>query len=279
MSARLLSTELRRFFARRAIILGLLGVVLLVVLVNAIQLARSTTAVASAHTVQTSLPGQVTMFSPGYDRRIHVAATFEQTISGAGIALTLLVAFLASTYIAADYGTSLATQLLFEPRRRVVYVTKAVAAAIGCAMVTVVVLLWCGILQYAGSALRGISTGVDAAWVGHRLGDIARAAAASAMMAVLAFAIGAVTRRTAAAIGVLFGLLVAMQFLRATKWTRAIGRIVPVNAIWGVADGKLVGNDHFIGLHTLSGAVAVGLAWVAGLTVLGAVWFARREIR
>jgi hypothetical protein len=210
------------------------------------------------------------------DRRIDIARTFAGTVRGTGIALTLLVAFLSATFVAADFGTSIATQLLFEPRRRRVYITKTIAVAAGCAMVAVIVLLWCGLLQYAGSSLRGISSGIDATWLRHRAGDIGRAVAASAMMAVIAFAIGVVTRRTAAAVGALFGLLIALQFLRHTL--RSVGRVLPVNAIWALAYG-IPERNAFLGLHTLAGATAIGLAWVVGVTIAGAAWFTRREIR
>jgi hypothetical protein len=143
----------------------------------------------------------------------------------------------------------------------------------------VLVLLWCGALQYVGAATRGVTTGVDGTWLVHRAGDIGRAAGAVAMMAVLAFAIGAVTRRTAGAIAVLFGLLVAMGPLHARGWPRAIGRVVPVNAIWAIAHGRLEQHSEaFLGLH-MARAVVTGAAWVIGLTVLGTMWFARREIR
>ena len=94
------------------------------------------------------------------------------------------------------------------------------------------------------------------------------------MMAVIAFAIGVVTRKTAAAIGTLFGLLIALQFLRHTL--RTLGRVAPVNAIWALADGLPDRSDAFLGLHTIAGAAAIGIAWVVGITIVGAAWFAGR---
>ena len=157
------------------------------------------------------------------------------------------------------------------------YITKTVAVAIGCAAVALVVLLWCGLLQYAGSSLRGTTTGVNATWLTNRAGDIGRAVAGSAMMAAIVFAIGAVTRKTAAAVGTLFGLLIALQFVR--RNFRTVGRLSPVNAIWAFVDGLRTHDDAFVGLHTLAGALVIGLVWVAVVTVVGGAWFARREIR
>jgi hypothetical protein len=267
VSVRLLRVELRRFFARRAIIVSLLTMLLLALVVNVVQLARSKITVVSA--------GPVTGIVQ--DRRLDIARTFSGTVLGVGIALTLVVAFLSASFVAADFGTSIATQLVFEPRRWRVYVTKTVAVAIGCAVVTLVVLVWCGLLQYLGSSLRGITTGVNGAWFRNRAGDIGRAVAGSAMMAAIAFAIGAVTRKTAAAVGTLFGLLIALQFVHHTF--RVLGRLSPVNAIWAFVDGLRTRTDAFVGLHTLLGALVIGLVWVAIVTVVGGAWFERREIR
>jgi hypothetical protein len=319
----LLRTELRRFFARRAIVWALFGALLLALIVNAVQLARSTADVTYVRVqaeqsvfdecggrgTHAGLPVLATGNCPflnsfafndsggggvigppnggalrdayieqGIDRRIDVAANFSDTVRGVGIALTLLVAFFAATFVAADFGTSLATQLLFDPRRKRVYLTKTLAVAVGCFVVAAVVLVWCGLLDVAGSELGGIRGGIEGCWLEHRAGDIGRAAGASAMMAVLAFAIAAVTKRTAAAIGVLFGLVIATGFLNKNGWPRAVGRIIPVDAIWAVADGKLRANGY-LGIHTMGRAVVTGLAWVVVASVLGAGWFARREIR
>ncbi|HEY1740402.1 MAG TPA: hypothetical protein VGI86_16940 [Acidimicrobiia bacterium] len=234
MSLRLLRVELRRFFARRAIVVSLLTALLLALVVNIVQLARSARTVVSV--------GPVTGLVQ--DRRIDIARTFSGTVLGVGIALTLLVAFLSATFVAADFGTSIATQLVFEPRRWRVYLTKTLAVAIGCAVVAFIVLVWCGALQYAGSSMRGITTGVNGAWLRNRAGDIGRAVAGSAMMAAIAFAIGAVTRKTAAAVGTLFGLLIALQFVR--RNFRTVGRLSPVNAVWAFVDGLRTRNDDFV---------------------------------
>ncbi len=314
MNARLVRTELRRFFARRAIVAALVGALLLAVAVNIALVARSRNDVTYTRTsvepsvveqcrdgthnglpvvgsrcgsgffgttpATTNEPSLTAAYvASGSDHRLSVARTFADTVRGVGFSLTLLVAFLAATFVAADFGTSMATQLLFEPRRRHVYVAKTVAAALGCFAIAVIVLVSCGVLQYAGSAMRGSTAGVDGAWLAHRAGDIGRVAGACAIMAVVAFFLAAVTRRTAGAIGVLFGLIVAMQFLHVRPWTRAIARVVPVNAVWAVVDGQFDFRDRYIGLHTMAGAVTIGVAWVLATTVLGAAWFARREIR
>jgi ABC-2 type transport system permease protein len=314
VSLRLWWVETRRFWARRAIVLGLLAALLLALIVNVVQVARSTADISysrqqvPAEVVQGCRQGtyqglpivpdnchvsfgqagppvtsSTTQFVDAYvivgtDRRIRVAQTFPGTVRGVGIALTLLIAFLAATFVAADFGTSIGTQLLFEPRRRRMYVTKTLAVACNCFVVAVIVLVWCGLLQYAGASLRGITTGVDGTWLLHRAGDIGRASAASALMAVLAFAIGVVTRKTAAAIGTLFGLLIALQFLRHTF--RTAGRITPVNAIWALADGEPARHSEaFLGLHTAAGAAAIAVAWAVAVTIAGALWFQGREIR
>ena len=88
-------------------------------------------------------PGPVERFfvAEHRDRRIRVGAHLEGTIRGVGIVLVLLSMVLAASFLAADFGTSLSTQLTFEPRRIRLYVTKCVAAALATATLAIVVLL------------------------------------------------------------------------------------------------------------------------------------------
>jgi hypothetical protein len=310
----LVGTELRRFELRRAMrwMLGL-GL-LLALIVNVVQLSRSAEHLAYTRAiVPGTLPASCTTGTHNglpvverrcaeragvfrakgpdirpnevyvrvpVDRRVRVGRTFEETIRGLGIGLVLYGVLLGSTFLAAEFGAAgLSTQLLFEPRRVWLYVAKAIAVFLGAAISAAIIIVWCGLLQYVASALRGSTAGVDAGWLGDRAMDVLRAAAACGMGAVCATAVASVARRTVVAVGIFFGLVVGTGFLGNTSWGKPLARVSPMNTLFGVGFGDLHSPDGFFGLRTLTGAVTISLAWVVGLSVVGAWWFQRREVR
>ncbi len=283
---RLVGTELRRFFARRTV-RGLLAFALgLVAFINVVQFARAGTTPATApQSVTFSNPGSepVSPFvtSEPQDRRPKVGGTFEGTIRGVNMALVVLAFVAGATLLAADYGASLGTQLIFEPRRVRLFAAKWLAAGIGAALLTLAVLTAAGAAQWVISAARGSTAGVDAAWLGHRAVDELRGAGACALAAMLALAVSAFTRRTVGTVAALFGALIAVRFLLAVSWGRTVVRLSPTNALWGVAYGRFESKnvDFFGGLHTMAGAWFLTLVWAAATLVAGAWWFTRQEIR
>jgi ABC-2 type transport system permease protein len=311
---RLLATELRRFSCRRAV-RWLVGLGLLVALViNVVQLVRSEETVTYRRQEVPSVPATCragereglpvidqdclnreggfftyvpnqdaptpVLFADRRDRQVRIGRTFVDTIAGMGVALSLLGVLLGSTFLAAEFGASgFGTQLLFEPRRWLLYAAKVAAVAVGCALVAVLLIAWTGLGQYVASALRGSTDGVDGAWLVDRAGNTARAAAACALGGVCALAVGAVARRTVVAVGVFFGLVIATGFLINTSWGRPLGRNSPMNGIFAVGSGDFSNADNWAGLASLGGALLVAGAWALGLSVLAAWWLSRSEIR
>ena len=310
---RLVATELRRFGRRRAI-RWLTGLCLLLALVvNGIQLARSEEGTRYSEVFLVRVPEQCragehdgapvvdpacldreglfldapagtrparAFFAEPSDRRVRVGRTFRDTISGVGVALTLLGILIGATFLAAEFGAAgFGTQLLFEPRRWLLYAAKVAAVALGCAAIAVLVVAWTGLGQYLASALRGSTAGVDAGWLVDRAGNTGRVAAACALAAVCALAVGALARRTVVAVGIFFGAVIATSFLVNTSWGRPFGRISPMNGLFALAVGSFDGSDDFAGLHTAAGALVIALAWAIGLSVLAAWWLSRSESR
>ncbi|MBV9952470.1 MAG: hypothetical protein JO291_11000 [Acidimicrobiia bacterium] len=280
----LVATELRRFELRRAVrwmvVLGLL----IVVVVNVVQLARSEVSAASAtseHIVQgPNGPVPVRIAHDAEDRRVRVGRTFEQTIRGLGIGLVMFGVLLGSTFIAAEFGASgLSTQLIFEPRRVRLYVAKTLAVFIGAAVSAAIIIVWAGLLQLLVSALRGSTAGVDAGWLGERATDVVRASSACGLGAVCATAVASIARRTVVAVGVLYGLTAGTGFLGGVTWGEPLARVSPMNTLFGMGYGDLNDPEGFFGLRTLTGAVTISLVWVLVVSVIGAWWFERREIR
>jgi hypothetical protein len=311
---RLVGTELRRFSRRRAV-RWLVGLgLLLALVVNVLQLARSSETTTYRRELLPGLPDTcgagereglpvidqgclqrsggsfryelgpgepvTVLLADREDRRVRVGRTFGDTVAGMGVALSLLGVLVGSTFLAAEFGAAgFGTQLLFEPRRRLLYAAKVAAVALGCALVAVLLVAWTGLGQLAASALRGSTAGVDGGWLVDRSGDTARAAGACALAGVCALAVGAVARRTVVAVGVFFGLVIATGFLINTSWGRPLGRNSPMNGIFAVGNGDFSNPDTWAGLASLGGAVLVAAAWAVGLSVLAGWWLSRAEVR
>jgi ABC-2 type transport system permease protein len=312
---RLVGTELRRFTLRRAV-RWLVGLSLLLALViNGVQLARSSEGTTYQRAQLPTLPtdcrtgehdglpvidqscleqGNGVLVEPGSvngkpadvyfaspaDHRVRAGRTFEDTIAGMGIALALLGVLIGSSFLAAEFGASgFGTQLLFEPRRWRLYGAKVAAVAIGCGVVAVLLVAWTGLGQLVASALRGSTAGVDAGWLLDRAGNTSRTVAACALAAVCALAVGALARRTVVAVGIFFGVVIATGFLINTSWGRPIAKLSPMNGIFAVASGDFSNPDTWGGLHTIAGALLVAGAWALGLSVVAGWWLSRAEIR
>jgi hypothetical protein len=256
---------------------------LIAVVVNVVQLARSEVTTASrGDVIQVGPDGteRVPLPDEVRDRRVAVGRTFEQTIRGLGIGLAMFGVLLGSTFLAAEFGAAgLSTQLLFEPRRVRLYAAKALAVFLGAALGAALIIVWCGLLQYVASALRGSTAGIDAGWLGDRAGDVFRASAACGMAAVCATAVASIARRTVVAVGFFFGLSIGTGFLGGTSWGKPLARVSPMNTLFGMGFGDLSDPEGFFGLRTLTGAVVISLVWIVGLSIVAAWWFQRREIR
>jgi hypothetical protein len=316
---RLVDTELRRFQARRAVRWLVALCLLVALIVNVVQLVRSSDTAsyergeifgqlpaacrigtrdglpladlgclerAGVGGLGIGVPDQHTPESTKvvvrvpHDRELQVGRTFEGTIRGLGMALTLLGVLLGSTFLAAEFGSAgLSTQLLFEPRRVRLYLAKAAGVFVGAALCAVIVIVWAGVLQVAGSAIRGSTSGVDAGWLMARLADTARVAAVCGLAGICAVAVGSLARRTVVAVGVFFGLVIATGFLAGVSWGKPLGRLSPMNALFAVGFADLSDPDAFIGLRTLGGAVFLALVWGTALSIVGGWWFVRREVR
>jgi hypothetical protein len=314
---RLVDTELRRFQARRAVRWLVALCLLIGLIVNVVQLARSSPStsyqrgdvfgevpaacrvgtrdglpVADLHCLERSGKGfgigghtdspkvSAVVVRSFHDRTVRVGRTFEETIRGLGIAFALLGVLLGSTFLAAEFGSAgLSTQLLFEPRRARLYLAKAAGVFVGCAMCAVLIVAWVGLLQFAASAMRGSTNGVDAGWLAARLADTGRVAAACGLAGVCALAVGSLARRTVVAVGVFFGVVIATGFLGGVAWGKPLARVSPMNALFAMGFADLSDPEAFIGLRTLGGAVFLAFVWATALSIAGGWWFVRREVR
>jgi hypothetical protein len=297
----LFSAELRRFFSRRVMRAAFAFGIALSTLVIVIITVRSDVRNASQNGKQfvcTSTPqgapatispdGQLppNCFAQGTqvvirrDRRLKIHDNFSETVKGTGVAMVFVAFVIGASFVGAEFGAgSLSTQLLFEPRRVRVVAIKAIAVGIGLAVLATALLLYIGLLQWAGSSLRGVVNGLDGAWFAARAGDVGRVASAVALAGVAAYAITVVARRTVAAVA---GLLIvgwASAIIGQFHNWRWVAKYNPATAfIAMVVDVSRRGNDGGDAL-AVRGATISACAWAVGLTVVAAIIFSRREVR
>jgi hypothetical protein len=292
---RLLLTELRRFWARRAVrwlIALALGIIALAMVITAVNskvknngsfvttcttLATPTAPGATPAPPDFSGPGCVTTASGTVDNRFDLEHDLRDAIAGTGVAFLLLAILFGTTFIGADYaGGSLPGQLTFEPRRTFMYLTKAVAVTIATVLITIFLLLVvCGALAGVAQA-RGIVGDTGGTWLWHRFADIARVAAVCGVAGAIGFAITTVARRSVVAV-VAF---LAFAFILEPALTHAIGFFqgkTPVIALIATTLDDF--TDAPEGVTTLAGSVLVGGLWAAALLLIGGMVFARREVR
>jgi hypothetical protein len=316
---RLFIAEQRRFWARDAA-RWLVGLALaLVTLINGIQISRSTERLERSSGAVSEVPSQCVtgtsgsrqvvrfecaarqniavfdapggvdappgmvsvLLERGRDRRMNVGAHYRGDLAGTGIALVLLGFVLGSTMLAAEFGAlGLTSQLMFEPRRTRLLLTKAASAAVGSATAAVMIVAWIGVGQYVGSLTRGITAGLDGSWWAHRAADVARVALTTALAAVLASGIAVIARRTVVAVTGLFGFIFSIQFLIATSWGKPIARLSPITALWAAAFNSFARDRRALaGIDSLNRALLTSAVWVAALLVVACWNFSSREVR
>jgi hypothetical protein len=297
----LFGAELRRFFSRRVVRGAFALGIALTSLVMVIQVARSaeSTASQSGTTFVCSVPtnpadgstvngGAPTDCSPRQttatihrDRRMNISKHYSEAVGGVGVAMVLVAFIVGASFVGAEFGAgSLSTQLIFEPRRVRVVAVKAVAVGIGLALAAIVLLLYLGVLMYAGSELRGVVQGLDSTWFAARAGDLVRVAAAAALAGILAYAITVVARRTVAAVaGLLIGQ-VASGIVGSLKDWHWVAKYNPATAlILMTLDPTHHAGDPEAQILHIRGAIATSCIWAVGLTTIAAVVFSRREVR
>jgi ABC-2 type transport system permease protein len=298
----LLGAELRRFFSRRVLRGAFALGIALTTLILVIQTARSEVSTESQSgqslvcTVQPNGPTATPSPNPGlppgctpqfttstvtHDRRLNISRHYSESVGGVGVAMVIVAFVIGASFVGAEFGAgSLSTQLIFEPRRTRVIAVKAIAVGIGLALTAVALLVYLGLLMFAGSELRGLVHGLDATWFAARAGDLVRVAGAVALAGIVAYAITVVARRTVAAVaGLLIGQ-VASGLIGSRKDWHWVAKYNPATTLIIMAIDPLrhAGDNEAQVLH-LRGAIATSCAWAMGLTIVGAVIFNRREVR
>ena len=236
--------------------------------------------------LQTEEPGQpaptgtrVELFAV-QDNRPKFAHDLHGRIGGWGVGLTLAALVIGSTFIGGDFGTSLTGQMVFEPRRRVVFFSKAIAAATVCIALSLAVLALDAIVVYATASSKGVVGTMSGSWWLGRFGDLARVFACIAGGAFTGFGLTMLLRRTAASVGVYLGSGIALQFLTSNEALRPLAKFVPMNAlIYTAALPTLEAHDDRLPYHSHAVAAIFFTVWCVIALLVGMVMFDRREVR
>ncbi len=205
----------------------------------------------------------------------------DGVLSATGVLFMLVTILVAASSLGAEFGAaSLSTQLLFEPRRVRVWVTKSAAVAIGSAAITAVLAaVFVGEFT-AVAAWRGV-TDVEPGFWGDRALDVARLGVAGTLGGLLGFAITGLARRTVAAIVVFIALFIAEPLVyQVTDLFDARLPLYPLIAfvVNPFRELDFRSTDAW-GMTSLADAVVVPIVWIIGLLALTGWQFRRSEIR
>jgi hypothetical protein len=203
-------------------------------------------------------------------------AAMDEILLGLAPILLTIGWVIGATAMGAEWGSKIiTTQLTWEPRRVRLFVVKAVATAVTVFLFVVGVQLFLAAALSPVAAVHGTFDGVTRTWGFEVAGEIWRVALTAALMSMLAFAIAAVGRNTAAAIGVGFVYLAVIEgLIRGLKpeWVPwLIGDNSVTLVVGGGTDSPILGRSAAVAALALAVYAATFIA-SAGMT------FVRRDV-
>jgi ABC-type transport system involved in multi-copper enzyme maturation permease subunit len=206
-------------------------------------------------------------------------ATFDPTQASLGGLFylgQLVIVVLGALVITSEYATGMIrTSLTSMPRREVVYAAKAVVFA-GVALVVAFVTSF--ISFFLGQALLASTHANASLSTPNAMRAIVGTALYVAVCGLLAYAIGAILRHTAAVISTMAGVLFVIPILAhllPNSWYHDVERWLPSSA--GTAISTTVGTPDAGHLFSAWGEFAVLGAYAVILLLVGAALFRKRD--
>jgi ABC-type transport system involved in multi-copper enzyme maturation permease subunit len=213
--------------------------------------------------------------SPVQDRRFHYE-NLPGILEGMSWFAILLGWLLGASLVGAEWHAgTMATLLTWEPRRVRVLLAKLVAAGAPAFTLAVGLQLLLGVALLPAGLLRGTTQGIDADWMRSLSGVGLRVAGVSLVGALIGFSIAAISRNTAAALGIAFGYFAIVE--------NAIRGLRPRWTPWLLGDNIAVvitnqpQNFPLVDRSTLGAATLVG-CYTLTLVVAAVASFRRRDI-
>ncbi|HET9728223.1 MAG TPA: hypothetical protein VFR41_02325 [Acidimicrobiia bacterium] len=231
--------------------------------------------------------GSITFFRPGIeeprDTRVNLKKHLSPTITGVSYLLVFVAVILGASFVGAEFGAgSLTTQLLYEPRRWRVHLSKAVTVFGGTAALSLWLSSAIAVALTIGAHLHGVTAGADGAWWVTRIGQIFREAATVGFAGAMAYTVALMARRTTAAVIIFFAQFPALFLIDPHKGVlRWFSRYSPMRALMYLATAPKHDNlgQLFETIRTMGGAIVLALIWLAILTVISGLAFSRAEVR
>jgi ABC-2 type transport system permease protein len=145
-------------------------------------------------------------------------------LQGVSGALAVIAWGLGASLVGAEFASrSMTTLLTWETRRGRVFVAKAVAAVVALTVFALVVLVLVSLAMWPALALHGGPLRPNDPTLATLAGTIARGTALSALAAAMGFAIAAIGRNTAAALGAGFAYIIVLENILGSsivRWRR-----------------------------------------------------------
>lgn len=181
-----------------------------------------------------------------------------------------------ATAIGAEWGSKvMTTTLTWEPRRVRLFVMKVLATAVIVFTLAVAIQLLLVGSTYPAAALNGSLEGVDGSWAAELAGAVLRVGLAASLTSMIAFAIAAVGRNSAAALGIGFVYLAVIEgLIRGVKSEWApwlIGENTATLIIGAGSDSPLVDRSVVV-------AALVVIAYAAVLLATAGLSYRRRDV-
>jgi ABC-type transport system involved in multi-copper enzyme maturation permease subunit len=260
---RLLSSEVRRLSSRRLVFWLLLVSLVLVVLLN----------VLVAGYADKMQPWQLWLTKGAADA---LGVKRENVITTVSVLTYLLVIVIGASAVGAEYRAGTVTTILtWEPRRvRLLTARLAAAAIVGMAFFLVVHLLLVGGWM-VGAALRGTTAGTDSDFWRELVSVIVRATVLAGVLAAVSGALASIGKNTAAAMGIWFGYLIAIEAILRGQLSAAVPWFLIPNAAAFYGWEAIRSDGHSVA----AGAGALRLLLylvVVGVVALGV--FQRRDV-
>ena len=208
----------------------------------------------------------------GVDDRFHLTLLAD-VLEWSSFALIIAAWMLGASSIGAEWHAgTVSTLLTWEPRRIRVLAAKLLACGVGIFLLVVALQAILGGAFAFVASLRGTTEGADGVWFGEVGGLALRVAMVSSIAGAIGFAIASIGRNTAAALGVGFLYLAAIEGL--------IRALRPAWQPWLLGDNALlfIARDaHSIG-RSPGGAGLLLATYAAGLFVVAVALFRRRDV-
>jgi ABC-type transport system involved in multi-copper enzyme maturation permease subunit len=213
--------------------------------------------------------------SPIQDRRFHYES-LPGILEGMSWFAILLGWLLGASLVGAEWHAgTMATLLTWEPRRVRILLAKLVTAGALAFTLAMALQLLLGAALLPAGLWRGTTDGIDADWMRSVSGVSLRVAAVAVVGALIGFSIAAISRNTAAALGIAFGYFAIVE--------NAIRGLRPRWTPWLLGDNLAVvitnqpQNFPLVDRSALGAATLVG-CYTLALLVAAVATFRRRDI-